>query len=261
VKAVCVRCRVEGRAEIIGERPPLDDPTEVPGICWTHKLELLKDRAGSGGEPFLVIVGRHDPTLYSSVSEQFLDDPGVRVVSDRRKAERRRQARLFWGERRRTDRRRIAEYWDDTRYHPVVVVAAGKTGESLWAADPPPAPSIPEETSMEMTDAVTETRRQIDQWTRDSQDLFGRVIPGLLEQCATLARRAELAEGYSARLGREVEDLQSEMVKLRAEIDRLQRERGELTEVVERGLSDMTRLASDLLNRLKSAPFIGAQQD
>jgi hypothetical protein len=265
VKAVCSRCRVEGRAEVIGETPPLDDPTEVLGLCWTHKLETLKERGESASEPFLVVVGRHDPALYARVSERFLDDPGVRVIFDRRKAERRRQTRLFWGERRRGDRRRPAEYWDDTRYHPVVVVQAGQTGEMLWATDAPPKPAFPEETPpeetpMDITETVTETRRQIDQWTRDSQDIFGRVIPGLLEQCATLTRRADLAEGYSARLSREVEDLQAEITKLRSEIDRLRRERAEVADAVERGLGDLARLAGDLLGRIKGASFAGAPQ-
>jgi deoxyhypusine synthase len=260
VQAICVRCRVEGRAEVVGERPPLDDPTEVPGTCWTHKLESLNQRGDSAREAFLVIVGRHEPALYARVSEQFLDDHGVRVIFDRRKIERRRQTRPFWGERRRSDRRRPSDYWDDTRYHPVVVIATGQTGEALWTADAPPKASFPQERPMDITDAVAETRRQIDQWTQDSQDIFGRVIPGLLEQCATLARRAELAEGHSARLSREIEDLQAEIAKLRSEIDRLGRQRAEASDAVERGLNDMARLASDLLERLKGVRYVGLQQ-
>jgi hypothetical protein len=252
VKAVCVRCRVEGRAGVIGERPPLDDPTPVAGVCWTHKLESLGQRRGATADPVLVVIGRHEPAVYARVSEQFLDDPGVRVILDRRKGERRRQAQLFWGERRRGDRRRPPEYWNDTLYQPVVVVATGQTGEALGAAAAPAQPALPEETLMDITDPVAETRRQIDQWTRDSQDILGRVIPGLVEQCVTLARRAESAEGSSVRLNREMEDLQGEVTKLRSEIDRLRRERVEMAEAVERGVSDMARLASDLLGRIKS---------
>jgi hypothetical protein len=40
MKIVCSWCRKEGKAEIVGEKAPLDDARETHGICVTHRREV-----------------------------------------------------------------------------------------------------------------------------------------------------------------------------------------------------------------------------
>jgi hypothetical protein len=260
VKAVCAWCRAEGRPGLIGERPPFGDPAEVRGICWAHKLEVLaRTRTSSGAATspprdahvrFLVIVARRDSDLFHRVSEQFLDDPRVRVLLDRRHRERRQGGQPSGRERRRADRRRSADYWEDTRYHPVVIVPVQKTTDASRVLQTPRRQSVPEVTPMDF-DALMQARRQLDQWTRDGQDILSTVIPSLFQECEGLRRRAESAEAHSARLGLEIEDLQSEITRLRAEIDRQKLEASAAVDTVDKGLSEIGRITTEVLLKLK----------
>ena len=254
MKAICVWCRGEGRPGLVGEHPPLDEPREIRGICWVHKLQTLRGtRAVSGVRSrrdeetgrFLVIVARHDAELFARVSEQLLDDPRVVVILDRRRGDRREETRPCWRERRRTDRRQRPDYWEDTRYHPVIVVSTRKRSDKLTEHPP-----IPEVAPME-TDSLTEARRRIDKWARDGQDVLNKFIPQLFAECEGFRQRAELAEAHSARLAREVDDLQSAVTRLQSEIDRQRRDGAEMADLVERTFTDVGRLASDVLDRVK----------
>lgn len=40
MKIVCSWCRHEGKAEFVGEKPPLDDARETHGICLFHRDEV-----------------------------------------------------------------------------------------------------------------------------------------------------------------------------------------------------------------------------
>lgn len=272
MKAICVWCRAEGRPGVVGEHPPLDDPAETRGICWVHKLQMLRGTRTPGGVrslsddesgQFVVIVARHDADLFARVSEQLLDDPRVSVILDRRHGERRQESKRYWRERRANARRQPPDYWDDTRYHPVIVVATRKSSE------PERPPGLAEDDSIRIadvaveigrhlleggtveTDPISDARRRIDEWAHEGLDILNKVLPQLLAESEGFRQRAELAEGQSARLAREVEDLHGEMTKLQAENERLRREGADTADALERTFTDINRLASDMLAKVK----------
>jgi len=261
VKVVCAWRRSEGREGLIGERPPLDDPRETSGVCWMHKLETLQrtrtsvaDREApvrDGQVRFLVVVARQAVDLFARVSDQFLDDPRVQVLMDRRRAERRRVAAPHHPERRSQDRRRAPDYWEDIRRHPVVIVPTWKARESRPPVRAPhPSPTYEVQT-MESTDTITQAWHQIETWVRDSQHMVSHVIPSLMQECDELRKRADSAEAHVARLKREVENLQGELTRLGNEVGRLTDERAVITGVVERGMSEIARVAGEVLTALK----------
>jgi len=40
MKIICSWCRRAGKADLVGEKTPLDDPRETHGICTPHRLQL-----------------------------------------------------------------------------------------------------------------------------------------------------------------------------------------------------------------------------
>lgn len=40
MKIICSWCRQEGRAELVGEKAPLDDARETHGICVAHRRQV-----------------------------------------------------------------------------------------------------------------------------------------------------------------------------------------------------------------------------
>ena len=40
MKVVCSWCRKEGKAELVGEKAPLDDARETHGICALHRDQI-----------------------------------------------------------------------------------------------------------------------------------------------------------------------------------------------------------------------------
>jgi hypothetical protein len=254
MKAICASCRSEGRPELVGEQAPLDDPTEVRGICWTHKLQaLLTTKHASGGRPgrkpdslmrFVVIVARHAPDLFNRVSEQFFDDPRVGVVLDRRRAERRRQAAP--GPHRRTrDRRAALDYWHDLRCHPLVVVPSRRRLEAGRVLAVPSAPS-PEALSMESGDRTPTARQRIEAWIVESQTIIAQVIPAFFQERDGLQYRAEAAEERAEQLTKLAHELQAQVSTLQVEIDELRRLRAEMAESVQACLAEIERLTSDI---------------
>jgi hypothetical protein len=235
----------------------MENPAETRGICWVHKLQMLRgtrltsrQRADAEGSRFLVVVARHDADLFARVSEQLLDDPRVGVILDRRRGERRQESRTYWRERRRAERRQAPDYWEDTRYHPVIVVSVRKSNEPGGLAAPADDVPTPEVATME-TEYFADVRRRIDDWARDGQDILNKLLPQLLEESEAFRQRAEVAEGHSARLAREVEDLQTEVARLQSDLARARQERTDMAGTVERAFTDITRLAGDILYRVK----------
>ncbi len=256
MRVICASCRSEGRPGLIGERPPYDDPRETTGVCWRHKLQTLKraqEHEPSGREPrvrFLVVVARHAADLLTQVSEQFLDDPRVQVLLDRRRGDRRKARALHQPDRRQRDRRRAVDYWEDTRHHSVVIVPTWKMSEAKCST-PPSQPPIDEVSAMESTDTVTQAWRNVEAWVRDSQQMLTRVIPGMVQECDELRRRAGAADDHVARLQRELEDLQREVARLGTETDRLVADRSALSDTVQRSVNEIARLAGEVLAVLK----------
>jgi hypothetical protein len=256
VKIVCTSCRSEGLPGVIGARPPYHDPRDTAGICWRHKLETLKraqERGVTFADPrvrFLIIVARHAGDIFAQVSERFLDDPRVQILQDRRRGERRKWKAPYPTDRRKQDRRRARDYVEDRRDDPVVIVP------TLKALDTHPAPLSPEPatsevTAMENNETAAQAWHNFESWARDSQHMLTRVLPLMVQESEELRRRTDSAEDQAARLKREVDDLQNEIARLGKEINRLTAERAVTTEVVQRGISEIARLAGDVLAALK----------
>jgi len=256
MKAFCAPCRSEGREAFIGERPPFDDPREAMGVCWRHKLQTLRranerETARDVKVRFLIVVARHAAGVFSEISEQFLDDPRVEIFQDRRHAERRRSPATATTDRRLQDRRRTPGYWEDMRYHPVVIVPTWRPPDARTVTATAP-PRTQEVTPMGTTETPTQAVPSVDAWVRETQHILSHVLPRMVQESEDLRRRAESAEQEVARLKRELEDLQTEVGRLGGEMDRLTAERTAISEAVHRGMAGIARLADDVSAALKS---------
>lgn len=254
MKVICASCEAEGKPALIGERAPLNASTEVYGLCWTHKLQLLlrkrtapefaRDNQREDPLRFLVVVAGHEQDLFLRVSEQFLDDPRVRVLLDRRRRERRRRHQAYEPDRRRADRRRVPDYWEDLRHHSVVIVPTWMKGDSGRAIPVASAPTEPEAAAVDRVDAALPTRDRINQWVQEGADLLGRVMPTLFDEFEGLWRRSRAAEDR-------LQALESESAKLQAELEELKRLRTETAEVMQTYAEEIARLTDVLLFKIK----------
>jgi hypothetical protein len=256
MKAFCAPCRSEGREAFIGERPPFDDPREAMGVCWRHKLQTLKranerENARDVKVRFLIVVARHASGVFTEISEQFLDDPRVEVFQDRRRGERRKSPATEPADRRLQDRRRTPGYWEDMRYHPVVIVPTWRPPEARTVSATSP-PLTQEVTPMGTIETPAQAWPSVDAWVRETQHILSHVLPRMVQDSDDLRRRAESAEEEVARLKRELEDLQSEVSRLGGEVDRHAAERTAIAEAVQRGMAGIARLADDVSAALKS---------
>ena len=90
MKAICAWCESEGRPSDLGEREPFYNPATTHCICAYHQrrlLELLPSKSFPDAES-LIVVRRNDTALYER-QRSFARVSGVRVVMDRRVADRR----------------------------------------------------------------------------------------------------------------------------------------------------------------------------
>lgn len=225
------------------------------GVCWRHKLQTLKranerESARDVKVRFLVVVARHASNIFSEISEQFLDDPRVEVFQDRRRGERRKSRATDLTDRRLQDRRRTPGYWEDMRYHPVVIVPTWRPPEAR-SVTPPSPPPTQEVKPMGTIETPTQAWPGVDAWVRETQHILTHVLPQMVQDSEDLRRRAGSAEEQVARLKREVEDLQGEITRLGGEVERLTAERAAMTETVQRGMAGIARLADDVAAALK----------
>jgi len=91
MKAWCAWCQEEGKPGFLGERPPLDDPSDTHGICDHHRIELLAalpQRPVTAPRPvrrMLLILDRDAIDLYRYLTRSFAGLKGVEVILDRRR--------------------------------------------------------------------------------------------------------------------------------------------------------------------------------
>jgi hypothetical protein len=108
MKAMCAWCQGEGVPALLGEREPLDDPSETHGICDRHRRAVLLDlyARSHAGLRLLLVVAPQDTQLYRYLTRSFAGVTGVEVIVDRRQRDnRRRESRPTSAERRAGDRR------------------------------------------------------------------------------------------------------------------------------------------------------------
>ena len=104
----CAWCRRDGSLGYLGMREPLENPELTHGVCRIHKgrlLESIPARSFPGVE--LLLVVRRNGTLYTTLACAFAGVPSVKVILERRLADRRSSTRPVTNERRhvRTGRR------------------------------------------------------------------------------------------------------------------------------------------------------------
>jgi hypothetical protein len=88
---LCAWCCREGLPGYMGEREPLDNPGPTHGICQRHTAELLESvppRPSDDAE-VLIVVHREHAELHESFARFFAGTSSVKVIVDRRVAERR----------------------------------------------------------------------------------------------------------------------------------------------------------------------------
>jgi hypothetical protein len=90
MKVVCAWCEREGQPAYLGECEPYDNPATTHGLCQRHKkqaLEALPSQSFPDAE-MLIVVCPNDTDLYEYLVGRFAGVPGVRVILDRRRADR-----------------------------------------------------------------------------------------------------------------------------------------------------------------------------
>jgi hypothetical protein len=92
MKAWCAWCQEEGRPGFLGDRPPLDDPSDTHGICDHHRAMLLaalpQNPAAAPTRPLrrmLLVLDPEAVELYQYLTRSFAGLKGVEVILDRRR--------------------------------------------------------------------------------------------------------------------------------------------------------------------------------
>ena len=107
MRVVCAWCQHEGRSPLLRVAEPFDDPSETHGICARHQQALFEtfSSASFPSTRWLFIVSATEPDAYHHLASVMDGVPGVTVIVDRRRGERRSGGAAPAEERRRAERR------------------------------------------------------------------------------------------------------------------------------------------------------------
>ncbi len=107
MKPTCSWCRSEGKLSAPGDREPVDDSWPTRGICSRHQEQLLESLPSSSFPEveLLLVVHRKEAALYAYLQRTLAGVRGVKVIMERRRADRRREQRPSAADRRREPRR------------------------------------------------------------------------------------------------------------------------------------------------------------
>lgn len=107
MKIVCAWCRREGKAELVGEKAPFDNPASTDGICARHYQQYLESLPSVSfpDVQLLIVVHPKETTLYAYLERNLAGVRHVKVIMDRRQGGRRREKRSVAVERRQRERR------------------------------------------------------------------------------------------------------------------------------------------------------------
>src|SRR5262245_55431699 len=107
MRVVCAWCQHEGTSPLLRIGEPLDDTSETHGICDRHQQALLEMFPSTSfpSTRWLFVVSASEPSAYEHLLTVMRGVPGVTVIVDRRRAERRRGGERPTIDRRRADRR------------------------------------------------------------------------------------------------------------------------------------------------------------
>ena len=133
------------------------------------------------------------------------------MILDRRQSERGHRARTPSADRRPADQRRAPDYWEDPRYHPVVLVPTARR------APVSPVRATPTSAIAGDRTEVTEID-QLCRWVGTGQELLARI--------GSWVETVEAFQRETRELRRGLEERDNALLRLQAEVERLTRERG-----------------------------------
>jgi hypothetical protein len=190
---------------------------------------------------YLLVVSRAAGPRLAQLRDWFRSDPAVHVMLDRRHGERRRARRPVPAERRRGERRRPADFWQDLRFHPVVLVPLSRPGRATPAAAAEEPPESKESEMMDTTMA-NEARQRVLNWAQEAQHILGRVIPTVFEEHEALRRRVEDAERDCERLRAENGLLRDQLNELRAKHQAVLAGQADIVQSVGKFMTNMSQI-------------------
>jgi hypothetical protein len=142
------------------------------------------------GVRYLFIVARRSPDILVRVKERLHGDPRIEVIADRRYGERRRTSASHFPERRRRDRRRPTNVWNDLTIYPTLV-------------------------AQRHVDSYAELERKVSATAADNE-LLREYIGDLERRIDALVAGDEQLRAENARLGEEVAERERRLVALAA---------------------------------------------
>ena len=91
MRVLCAWCCRDGKPGYLGEREPLNNPEPTHGVCARHKTQLLQSLPSRSfpDADLLIVVRRDNVELYEKFTRVFAAVPRVKVILDRRVADRR----------------------------------------------------------------------------------------------------------------------------------------------------------------------------
>jgi hypothetical protein len=164
---------------------------------------------------FLFVVARTRMDLFLTIRRRFLGDRTVRVLLDRREQERRVRSGPvpFPDRRRRAERRRPADYWEDPAHHPAVLIPLVPRRADAGDSDTTPSPQITEQDKEPTMDRVLVDEARVLAWVQEGQHVLQHVLPVVLDERDGL-------KGQLHDATRRCQDLQEENERLREELGR-----------------------------------------
>lgn len=221
-----------GASAVAGQRPSLVPSGPERDARPARPRRAPRARGGVIVRPaYLVIVRRGDALLLSVTGRRFAGDPAVEVIVDRRQA--------VHGVP--VERRRGTDFWEDLRYHPVVIVRKDARDRTR-----------PEHREEFMT-TFGDDARLIEEWMGQGQELAQRVMPGLRAEFERLAAALDAAERECRKLRDENDALREDNGRLRADAERMRYVQTEVAQTfssVVAGMQQVMQPLQDLAHRL-----------
>jgi hypothetical protein len=178
-----------------------------------------------------LIVAREHEHLLPLARAQYAGDESLEVILDRR-----RPARPGVPA---TERRRPPDYWEDLRYHPMVITLRRHREEPVE----PVAQSTQEEAQMETHPAQN---APLGEWLDEGRRLVAAWLEESHREHERLRLRAEVAERECEKLRDEIRSLLQDNEGLRSQTEQLRRAQGDVATAFSRALEPLNALAQRL---------------
>jgi CheY-like chemotaxis protein len=215
-----------------------------------HELPAAPDGEADRPTRYLFVVSRTRLDLLLTARTRFMDDRTVHVMLDRREHERRSRARpmAFPDRRRRPDRRRSADYWEDLAHHPAVIIPLHRRRPT--SPEIGRVPSTRERDKEPTMETVLIDEERLAAWIEESRHVVQRLFPALLEEQDTLKRELQRAT-------RRERELEEDNHALRAEVGRVTAAHTDLIERLGQLLAQMGQVLEPARALPRPAPPAG----